>query len=291
MIMNNYCAIIVAYNPDVILEKIIRSLNSQHCHIILINNSEEDISTVSPSLSVDIINNKKNIGIAAAQNLGIDFAMKKKFKFIFFLDQDTVISKNFCSSMISSFNQISSIDNSIGCLVPNYINKQTKEQAKFLVVEENDYKLKSVYNQKNFKISNAISSGMLVKGDVFRNIKMRDDFFIDQVDTAFCIDLFKKGFSIYVTGKNELIHSIGKTTKHSLFGKKVKTNNHNDTRKFFFIRNSIRLLKENDFNKGFKKYIFHQIVYTITVTLLFEENKRKKVIAILNGIRCGIFVK
>lgn len=85
MIMNNYCAIIVAYNPDVILEKIIRSLNSQHCHIILINNSEEDISTVSPSLSVDIINNKKNIGIAAAQNLGIDFAMKKNLSLFFFL--------------------------------------------------------------------------------------------------------------------------------------------------------------------------------------------------------------
>ena len=97
-------AIIVTYNPDnSVLDEFVRKITHQVSKVIIVDNSEP--SQVNSYKDVDIVRLNDNVGIAEAQNIGLQKAMDENCDFIFTFDQDSQISDSYCKKMIAEYNK------------------------------------------------------------------------------------------------------------------------------------------------------------------------------------------
>ena len=84
--LKSVCSLIILYKPDVtITSKCINSLSNQVNEIFLIDNSKKNHKKIFNKYNVRYIHTGKNIGIAAAQNLGISEIRKKKIQICYFI--------------------------------------------------------------------------------------------------------------------------------------------------------------------------------------------------------------
>lgn len=87
--------VIVTFNGETWIRKNLNSLlNSNYpIDIIIVDNAstDETINIVKEFKAIELIQNKINLGFGKANNIGIDWALKKGFDAIFLLNQDTWI--------------------------------------------------------------------------------------------------------------------------------------------------------------------------------------------------------
>ena len=87
--------VIVTFNGETWIRKNLNSLlNSNYpIDIIIVDNSstDETINIIKEFGTIELIQNKSNLGFGKANNIGIDWALKKGFDAIFLLNQDTWI--------------------------------------------------------------------------------------------------------------------------------------------------------------------------------------------------------
>jgi len=95
--------IIVSYNTKDFLKKCLESLNSDD-EIIVVDNNSSDGSVemvkrikTSKTQNIKIIGNKKNLGFAKANNIGL---RKSSGRYILFLNPDTIVQKDTLKTMI-----------------------------------------------------------------------------------------------------------------------------------------------------------------------------------------------
>src|SRR5579859_1031068 len=117
--------IIINFNGKNYLEKCLNSLENQiykKAEIILIDNASTDgsvefVKKKYPKVKMHI--NKKNQGFAEANNIGYSFS---KGNYILFLNNDTIVSKNFLSELIKTIEN----DQSIGCVQSKILQMDNK---------------------------------------------------------------------------------------------------------------------------------------------------------------------
>jgi rhamnosyltransferase len=133
----------------------------------------------------------------------------------------------------------------------------------------------------------AIASGSLIKREALEALgAFREDFFIDYVDTEFCMRAIDQGWQIIAVKDAVLHHELGAKTQHS-FG--VITSNHAPMRRYTIYRNRIRMWKAYCFKvPGYVSYDILASGYDVLRILCFEHQKRQKLSSILRGIKEGI---
>ena len=95
--------VIVTFNGAIWIKKNLNSLlNSNYpIDIIIVDNAstDETINIVKQFKAIELIQNKSNLGFGKANNIGIDWAIKKGADAIFLLNQDTWIYENTISNL------------------------------------------------------------------------------------------------------------------------------------------------------------------------------------------------
>lgn len=233
---NDLCAVIVCYEPQSLIFELISALKLQNVLPIVIDNSEKDFLDFS---QVDCIYHKigRNLGIAQAQNIGIDVALSYRADAIIFFDQDSSISNRLIASLYYPIRK-----NKTAISVPIYCNA---EQGFFYqIVRANQYgfRQKIIPNAEmsNFKTNIAISSGSMIRADLFERVgRMDEKLFIDHVDTEWFLRAASKGFEALVVTNAVMKHSIGDKVIH-FFGIKVPV--HSPLRRYYRVRNSFKLM-------------------------------------------------
>ena len=105
--VNDNCimAVVVLYNPN---DSVINNIATYQQHIkktIIVDNSERVNITIINELgkmpNIEIIINNKNIGIAAALNIGIEKAITNGANWILTMDQDSFFEDDMMGKYIS----------------------------------------------------------------------------------------------------------------------------------------------------------------------------------------------
>lgn len=115
--------IVVTYNGEKWIKKCIKSLinSSLPCHTLVIDNSSTD-ATVQilkhEFPEVELIIADYNLGFGQANNIGLKYALKYKYDYIFLLNQDAWIGVDTLVEMV----QILSMNSDIGILSPIHLN-------------------------------------------------------------------------------------------------------------------------------------------------------------------------
>lgn len=280
---NLICAIVVTYNPSFEnLLSLIAKLSDQQCDVLLVDNSEHMIDDL-----VERVTYYKwlggNKGIAVAQNIGIKESLKGKYPFTIFFDQDSNIADNFIRTLLKPMSC-----NDYEICAPIFYDEKHGFEYAITDVKSNGKRKKIYSNGKNeiFTSSVVISSGTLVRTEIFNTVGMMDDgLFIDYVDTEWCLRCFSKNILVHIIPQAKMIHSIGDNS-FNFFGFTVPV--HSPMRRYYRVRNSIHLLRYKHVPKLLAlREITFCIIHSILL-ILNQRNKRDYLYSFLVGVRDGI---
>lgn len=280
MINNSFCSIvIVTFNPDNrFLENIkVLSKISFLKNIFVVDNStkrSDVINTLQSFPKVSVLKNNKNEGIGYAQNIGIYEAKALGYKWVLTLDHDTIVNELL---LVKYKNFIDNNDCSkIAVLATDYYDIGSK-RLKF-------------NNSTPIDVSLTISSGSLLNIDVYDNIgKLKENYFIDQVDNEYCYRAIKNGFRIVILPGLGMEHRLGKTKEVNLFGKTFFLYNQVPIRTFFRTRNMLYFAREYSDMKLWREKIC--AIFIDFFKLLLEENSLNKIFQFCRGIYHGVVDK
>lgn len=286
----NIGALIVTFNPEIdLLIRNIESVTNQVDKIIIVDNGSRNIDDFSLKIKslASVIELKRNKGIAAAQNIGMQNFYNLKFDWVLTLDQDTEMPLNAIRlfAETSQFN-----DAKTGILAAQYIDRNwTKEQQSKLVTKSNRLIEKEL----------VISSGNLVRTKAWKEVHGFDEFlFIDFVDDDFDCKLSLKKYKIWEVPEIKMFHSIGVSVRKPRVAKLLGYHNfsvfydHSAFREFYIQRN--RLI----FVKRYPKYRRHKYLPEIFTSLIhlraifiYSKPRFPKLLAAMRGINQGMHYK
>lgn len=267
---------IVLFNPDINrLKENISAAIVQCAHIYLVDNGSINFDEAVESLRrynqtrISVIRNEKNQGIAKALNQLAKAAQQDGFDWILTLDQDSVSPSN----IIEEFKRYID-DQNTGMLCPVICDRN-----KGVIVEAKD---------GCKEIDECITSGSLLRIKAWSKIGGFDEsMFIDGVDFDICYRLRKADYKILQVQSVALLHELGHIEYHRFLFWRVLVKNHSAFRKYYIARNIIYSARKR---RNVTLYIkgLLQEVKLLGIVLLYENDKKEKILAITKGLYDGI---
>lgn len=287
-------ALIITYNPTINFRKRLEFFYEQFEQIIIVDNGSTHEAcnflkreSKYKKTSLKIIFNKENLGIATALNQGFQWAIEQGFEEIITFDQDSFPAKGMVSTLQKT---LETYQNST-IVAPVVADPLVKVEARYLRTLYKFFFERSICNNRVLKnISIVITAGSLHDLKIYQELgPFRDDFFIDYVDTEYCLRANQHGYKIIVACDAYLNHRLGEREKRNLLGRDHYPTFHSPLRWYYISRNRIPMLRKYAFR--FPHWFFYEIIassYTLIRMLLFENHKRAKLNAIFLGTRDGL---
>jgi GT2 family glycosyltransferase len=215
--------IILNYNGKEFIKKTLSGvlrINYPNFEVVLVDNNSEDGSFefIKREFSkITLIKNSQNLGFSAGNNIGIEYALERGADYVFLLNYDTEVEKNFLSSLV----EIMEKDGKIGIASPIILNEDGSK-IWFSGGKIDWLRMKSIHeddNKKNNYLGSEYLSGcaMLIRSEVFRQVGLFDeDYFLYWEDADFSVRVKKAGYKLVVCPESRIIHlekSQGKKEK------------------------------------------------------------------------------
>lgn len=225
-----------------------------------------------------------NIGIAAAQNVGIKHFTEHNFSHIIFLDQDSIVDEGLISQLVKDLEFLNQKLILVGAIGPRPINRESNKKYRGSV-----RKGKPITPYIT-EVTEIISSASLVPLKYYKNIGLLEEsLFIDGVDHEWCWRAKKiKNLRFFISEKALLSHKTGEGDRFFVFKNMAIST---PFRTYFQFRNYFVLSRRNyvplywKLANGFKFFI-KLFYYPI-----FIKPRKEYLKNILRGIKDGIFNK
>jgi rhamnosyltransferase len=278
------CAVVVHYHPNANNLGDLRNLHrlaGEFQHFVVVDNGSavEPLAHLRETVAetgANLIEVGANLGIATGFNLGLDWALQHGFEFAVLLDQDSFMVPGFRSAILEHYDAAP---------------EREKPAIVSSVHVDRTYgtEIKARPGPGGNPIT--ISSGSLVPLAIYlKHGALMDSFFLDLVDTEYCLRLVKVGRRIDICDRACLIHSIGNPRRVRLFGWTLFTlTNHGPNNRYYSVRNRIWIIRRyfNTF-PGFSLVMAKSIGYDVIKIIVGERQKGKKLSRMLRGVVDGL---
>ena len=221
----------------------------------------------------------RNLGIAEAQNQGVEILRGEDVDFVLFLDQDSIPPKNMVKQLLESYLLLSNKGILVGGVGPRPFNREDGALYQGLVNKSN--------SKRTFTpVLDIISSASLIPMDLFQKIGgMESSLFIDFVDQEFCWRASRKGYKFYICELVLLNHKVGDGDRSFLF-RKIRITS--PFRIYFIFRNYLILLRRNYVPIYWKCSVGVKCFVKMFYFPLFVSPHFKYIKSIWKGIKDGI---
>ena len=247
--MEKIGVVTVTYNSDKVLQPFLSDLfaqSFQNFNLYVIDNASEDKTLkILDDLNdnrVNQIRNHSNIGVAAANNIGIKKALEDKCSHILILNNDIEFPNSLFKDMLVSIKK-----ENCSMITPKIMYHSDKDIIWYAgggFKKSNGYLPYHTGFNENIKNNNyqslyvdyASTCCLLIKKDVFETIGYMDEkYFVYFDDTDFLFRVKKEGVhKIYYDSQITLFHKVGSLTKSLTkeFERSYRTH--------FFLKQNIR---------------------------------------------------
>ncbi len=298
---NGICAVVVTWNIGDVIEKNFTAVCNQVDKVVFVDNGSE-MQTIDilnrirqryPD-KVVIIRNSSNIGLASAQNKGVDYALHHNFEWVLLLDHDSRPEHDMVFNLLKGFYACDGNRN-IALVAPNIKDRNVNKPCYYITPRFGIFFKKSGF--KNCPIIKnvlaVIASGSLIKLSAIKDIgRFREDFFVDHVDTEFCLRLITNGYSIIAVRDAVLRHSLGEIVPHYFMGMEINVTNHNAIRRYTIYRNRLLVWKMYFLKTpSFIMFDFLAALFELLKIVMFETNRKLKLEYALKGLYAGLYMK
>lgn len=283
--ISNVVAVVSSFNPNKTLIENLREYSHIFTKVIVVDDGslQSEILNSLPSDKIEIFKLEENSGIAKVLNLGTKISLEKNAEFIVYLDQDSIVSRDYVEASIRSINLLSK--KSIkAIIVPGQINGKPAMPSDFLASNIG-------------QVTEGIQSGMVVSKTFIEDVGYFDEsLFIDCVDTEICWRAIQKNWKIGALLNQDFIHEMGMERFINLFGFPVYKYSKNKTftyhkpfRHYYICRNTLFLLAKyfRSMPKTSIRYLKSSVIET-AINVVSGPNRSKILIAALLGISHGL---
>jgi rhamnosyltransferase len=268
-------AVVVTFHPEPDFAAKLASLLPQVGVIVVVDNGScpADLpADGDPAFAgqVEIIANSENRGIGAALNQGLRRAQERGFSWALTLDQDSSPLPNLVAAGGRAFHA--------------YPKPERLAAIGAAVVGEGEPTAAPADAYR--RMTAVITSGTIQSIPAWERLGgFREDYFIDCVDTEFCLRARARGLEVVQATEPALAHRIGTPTRKRALGRWMIPTNHSPLRRYYVTRNRISLWRNYARSDG--RFVLRDMRQSIRewVGIVFAEtNRPAKLRAILAGI-------
>lgn len=228
---NEILIVLVTYNPNwVAVVERVNNFSKVGC-VFISDNSDKFLTDTSVFERDNIIYhyNNGNVGIARAQNIGINYALRHDYNYVAFIDDDSDLTGDKILNLLCNYHELSKKNENIAayCAYPS-------EQGGL------DIKTKSHLGDGLFQTQNLMSSGSVTKLSFFEELGLfKEELFIDFVDYEWGWRAIAAGYLIIVDPEVRFEHHLG--MGKGTYGLGIPS----PIRHFFQTRNLLWMLRES----------------------------------------------
>jgi len=243
--------ILVNYNGMSDTVECIESLekSTQKVDILVVDNAsgnDEYIKIQNKFKNIKVIANDVNVGFSGGNNIGIKYAMNKKYKYVLILNNDTIVMPDMIEKLLKNCDK-----NTITVPLIYYYNKPQKLWYGGGTINQytGNSKMYDFINKKSHIQTFASGCCMLVDTSVFKKVGLlNEEYFMYCEDTEFCIRLAKNNIKIFLKYDAHMFHKVSQSTKK--IGDKFSN--------YYNTRNRLKYIADN---KKYFKFTAH--FYTV----------------------------
>jgi GT2 family glycosyltransferase len=237
---------------------------------------------------IDILPNFNKGGVAGAYNRGIERLIEKMCQILFIFDQDSAVPNDYFTLMLDACLALDSPKFLIG---PKIFDINVNRYLPAHVVRRFGVKPIPITDQKHGLVScsSIITSGSVMSAETYRILgPFLEEYFIDHVDTEYSFRAMCKGVPVYINTSVALKHEVGKRIDHKILFFKFIQWNMGPLRQYYSARNCIHVSRR--YGTQFPLLILINLITMLQIIsiALYENDKRKKIVAMMAGIVDGL---
>lgn len=204
---DNIAIIIILFNPKREDVDNIKRLSIRYEGVI-VDNSCPAIFNEDKVNRMYYIAMKDNVGIAKAQNIGIQKALQNNdIDYLVFMDQDSTMSDSYPTDIVAEFKNISSSVPNLAFLGPRINNKETGKEYKSIIHKDKKTTAQFIPRRE------VISSGGCTTREIMSVVGYNDEsLFIDFVDFEWCWRARSKNYVCGISSNIIINHKVGRKT-------------------------------------------------------------------------------
>lgn len=232
-------AVVVTYHPDEkVLCRLLDVMAGQAEKIWVVDNGGGDEGWKSNvGVKVEVVECGRNIGVAAAYNVGVAKASAAGASHVMTLDQDSNPDYDMVDRLLEGLDRWSA--KNIAVIGPIYSDVKG---GRGFFVRKRALRLERIYGAHDglICVDHVISSGSIFPIGVFEVVGgFRDELFIDYVDTEWCLRAISMGYSVIGSFDAHMRHDLGDAVLH-IMGHEIPI--HSPLRNYYLMRNGVWLM-------------------------------------------------
>jgi rhamnosyltransferase len=280
---SNVAAVVSAFNPTAAAVENVRWLLRYVSHVVVVDDgSTADVAAVLAeieAMGAVILSLETNSGIATALNTGIRAARERwSPEWVVTMDQDSRFTGDFIRHALESEK-----------------GSQNRETVAMVCAQlHNGAPLPVLADVPETEIFDPMQSGTLIRASVFDRLGYLDEsFFIDCVDSEFNARARSAGLRAIAGQGCNLLHSLGDARPLRILGwharigqKRLFVHYHAPFRVYYITRNSLVMARK--YFRHQPRWVIRRMtmeIQSLAIRLLYGPNRRKHVLATVNGIR------
>ncbi|MDH4480564.1 MAG: rhamnosyltransferase [Rhodoferax sp.] len=291
MSINKKFAVTVAYLPDLeLLEKQFQSLRPQIDSMVLLHNgpSPVGLENLCTEYSVEFLPIESNIGLAHAQNQGIEYAASLGATEILLMDQDSIPYP----LMVSLLSQALASHPDAAAAGPRSIDLRSGHKSRFLMDDGAVIKVFDPGNEASvatLNVAHLIASGTLLRTSALSSVGlMRGEWFIDHIDTEWCFRARLNGWKIIAVTDAYLGHSLGDKVSRVWWGRIRQISHHSPLRHYYMFRNTVFLVNLSYVPSYWKIFHLKRLMQIFLYFVVLAPQRLLRTKMILRGLFDGV---
>lgn len=288
-------AVVVSYNPGVEFEPLLVSLAEQCGAVVVVDNASaaepiEMIRRTCRSVGARLIENERNLGIAAAQNQGIRRARELGAGFVLLSDDDSTPPRGMTGRLRQAF-RTGAGRTRLAAVGPR-VGQRSEQGADDLVYVDRGWGPKRATEDELehplLPVAFLIASGCMISMSALDRIGlMNEDFFIDHVDLEWGLRARRAGYELAVLSDCRMEHRLGDETV-KVPGRAQVVHLHGPIRNYYLVRNTIALQRSGLMTWGWTLGYAVWLAKYAGFNMLVPADRGERVRRILKGFSDGL---
>lgn len=264
-------AVMVTYHPDVShLQVLVTALCEEFDGVIIVDNGTSEVGfpagMAESNHNLSIKFNGENLGIGAAQNIGIRLALAQHVTHVVVFDQDSMVTPGFRCHLIEAESSLKQKGARVAAVGPKLIDQATGSIIPFVAFSYGIKRRLSVTSPEQVvECFSLLSSGTLMSREALEVVGlMREDLFLEYVDVEWGARARSHGLRSYGVAAAILSHNLG---DQRLKIGPIIVPLHSPIRHYYTMRNAVTMQKHPAFPFYWKIY---DVVRTVRGFILFS---------------------
>jgi rhamnosyltransferase len=289
------CAIVVAFNPDLDrLRVVLDKLTSQVERIVIVDNGSANLGGLG-ALVAGLSNGvllaaRRNLGVGAALNRGVEVARAAEFDAVLLMDQDSIPSVTLVSDLVNTLQYVSSVGRRVAAIGPRFVDRHSGNLSQHVVFS--GWRIKRVEcgaSSESVEVDFLITSGSLIPMSTLRVVGVFDEkLFIDHVDTEWVLRARSQGFHAYGDCSATMEHDLGEFRQRIWLGRRREIPIHKPFRYYYIVRNSLLLRRLPHASAVWRRVDAIRLVKVAVFMALFHPQRMTVCHMMIHGLRDGL---